>query len=169
MTLVVPFDGSELAEAALVRATEFGVVFDEDVLAVAVVPRGNRSYAREKGWIESDEAFEMQAIVANLHRQIVHLSPGADFRHEVVDRYAPSGTISTRLRRVANEADASMVFVGSGNAGHVVTSLTSVGSGVAAAETYDVVIVRQRSPAKIAAIKQASPHRKSKSDFYVPD
>ena len=28
MTLVVPFDGSELAEAALVRATEFGIVFE---------------------------------------------------------------------------------------------------------------------------------------------
>ena len=30
MTLIVPFDGSLLAEAALVRATEFGNVFDED-------------------------------------------------------------------------------------------------------------------------------------------
>jgi len=42
MTLVVPFDGSDLAEAALVRATEFGSVFDEDVLAISVIPKGNQ-------------------------------------------------------------------------------------------------------------------------------
>ena len=34
MTFVVPFDGSKLAEAALVRATEYGDVLDEDVVAV---------------------------------------------------------------------------------------------------------------------------------------
>ncbi len=31
MAIVVPFDGSELADAPLVRATEFGNAFDEDV------------------------------------------------------------------------------------------------------------------------------------------
>lgn len=57
MTLVVPFDSSELAEAALVRATEFGTVFEEDVLAVSIAPKGDVDYARERGWIEGDEAF----------------------------------------------------------------------------------------------------------------
>jgi len=169
MTLVVPFDGSALAEAALVRATEFGVVFEEDVLAVTVVPKGNATYARERGWLDEDEEFDMATVVSRLHEQVVDRCPSADFRHAVVDRYAPSGTITRRLREMAKSAGASMVFVGSDNAGHVVASLTSVGSGVAAAEAYDVVIVRQRSPTGIAAVRDASPYRHSKSDFYLPD
>src|SRR6056297_1158748 len=100
MTLVVPFDGSDLAEAALVRATEFGSVFDEDVLAVSVIPNGNRDYARERDWIEQDEEFDLESVVSTLHKQVTDLCPSADFRHKVVDRYAPSGTISKRLREV---------------------------------------------------------------------
>ncbi|MDS0278729.1 universal stress protein [Halomicroarcula sp. S1AR25-4] len=169
MTLVVPFDGSELAEAALVRATEFGNVFDEDVLAVSVIPAGKADYAREHGWIEQDEAFDMASVVATLHEQVTELCPSADFRHKVVDRYAPSGTIAKHLRRVAREEDASMVFIGSENAGHLVTGVSSVGGTVAADESYDVVIVRHRSPAKIAKLKNASPYKKSKSDFYIPE
>jgi hypothetical protein len=61
-----------------------------------------------------------------------------------------------------------MVFLGSENAGHIVTSVNSVGASVAAEDSYDVVIVRDRSPAKIAKLKNASPHEKSKSDFYHP-
>ncbi|SEO43217.1 Nucleotide-binding universal stress protein, UspA family [Halorientalis persicus] len=169
MTLVVPFDGSPLAEAALVRATEFGIVFEEDVLAVSVIPKGNAEYAREHDWIEANEDPELKAIVSRLHRQVTDLCPTANFRHRVVDKRAPSGEIAKRLRKVAEHEDASMVFIGSENAGHLVTSLSSVGSSVAAEESYDVVIVRDRSPAKIAKLKDASPHRKGKSDFYLPD
>jgi len=57
MTLAVPFDGSELAEAVFVRVTEFGTVLEEDVLTVSVVPKNNTRYAREHGWIRSDEEF----------------------------------------------------------------------------------------------------------------
>jgi len=70
MTLVVPFDGSLLAEAALVRATEFGNVFDEDVLAVSIIKKGNTDYAREHGWIGQDEEFDMESIVSKLHIQL---------------------------------------------------------------------------------------------------
>lgn len=169
MTLVVPFDGSELAEAALVRATEFGTVFEEEVLAVSLIPKENADYARERGWIAEDEAFDLETIVATLHRQVTDLCPNADFRHLVVDRYAPPGSISNRLRRLARDEDTSMVFIGSENAGHIVTAVTSVGRSVAADASYDVVIVRDRSPAKIARIRNASPHQKSKSDFYLPE
>ncbi|WP_080506085.1 universal stress protein [Halorubrum sp. BV1] len=168
MTLVVPFDGSELAEAALVRATEFGNVFNEDVLAVSVIPKGNTTYAREHGWIGPDEEFDLELVVSTLHEQVTDLCPSADFRHKVVDRYAPSGSISTRLRKVAREENASMVFLGSENAGHLVSALSSVGPTVATDEDYDVVIVRNRSPTKIAKLKDASPHKTSKSDFYLP-
>jgi len=168
VTLVVPFDGSTLAEAALVRATEFGNVFDEDVLAVSVIPRGNAEYAGERGWIGQDEAFDLDAVVSTLHEQVTDLCPSADFRHKVVDRYAPSGSIAKRLRTVAREEDASMVFLGSENAGHLVSEM-SVGSTVATGDGYDVVIVRDRSPAKIAKLQTASPFKNSKSDFYLPE
>lgn len=169
MTLVVPFDGSDLAEAALVRATEFGNVFDEDVLAVSVIPKGNTNYAREHNWIGQDEEFDVESVVSTLHEQVTDLCPSADFRHKVVDRYAPSGSISKRLRKVAREEDASMVFLGSENAGHLVSAVSSVGSSVAADEAYDVVIVRDRSPAKIAKLQNASPVKNPKSDFYLPE
>ncbi|WP_158057809.1 universal stress protein [Halorussus halophilus] len=169
MTLVVPFDGSELAQAALVRAAEFGRAFDEDVLAVSVIPKGNAEYAQARGWLGPDEAFEMEAVVSALHERVTDLSPSSDFRHKVVDRYAPSGAISNHLRSVARDEDASMVFIGSENSGHMVTSLSSVGSGIAADDAYDVVIVRNRSPTKITELKRNSPHRNSKSDFYLTE
>ncbi|ELZ08431.1 hypothetical protein C479_13868 [Halovivax asiaticus JCM 14624] len=168
MTLVVPFDGSALAEAALVRATEFGNVFDEDVLAVSVIPKGNADYAREHGWIEPDEAFDMTAVVSTIHRQVIEVCPSANFRHKVVSRYAPAGTIALRLRNVAREEDASMVFIGSENAGRLVAAVSSVGRTVATDESYDVVIVRHRRPAKIAKLREVSPHKSPKSDFYLP-
>lgn len=54
MTFVVPFDGSELAVAALVRAVEYGTALEEDVTAVTVVPERKR-YAKEKGWIDDGD------------------------------------------------------------------------------------------------------------------
>lgn len=169
MTLIVPFDGSELAEAALVRAAEFGEVFDEDVLAVSVIPKGDADYARERGWIEEGEEFDLKAVVSTLHKQVAELCPSADFRHTVVDRYAPAGSIAKRVRKTARKEDASMVFIGSENAGHFVTTVSSVGQTIAADEAYDVVIVRDRSPAKIAELNDASPHKKSRSEFYLPE
>jgi hypothetical protein len=43
---------------------------------------------------------------------------------------------------VIRECDASLVFVGSDNAGRMVTSISSVGGSVAADTAYDVVVVR---------------------------
>jgi len=169
MTLVVPFDGSELAEAALVRAIEFGSVFEEDVLAVSVIPKGNTGYARERGWLGHDEEFDIDAVVSALHEQVIDLCPSADFRHITVDRYAPPGSIALHLRKIARQEDASMVFIGSENAGRLVTKVSSVGGTVATDQAYDVVIVRDRKPSKVAEIRTASPHNKSRSDFYLPD
>nr|WP_225307900.1 hypothetical protein [Haloarcula sp. CBA1129] len=84
MTLVVPFDGSELAEAALVRATEFGTVFEEDVLAVSVIRKGNAKYARERDWLKPNEEFDLETVVTSLHEQVMDLCPSSDFRHTVV-------------------------------------------------------------------------------------
>lgn len=169
MTLVVPFDGSDLAEAALVRAAEFGTVLEADVLAVAVVPEGKTAYARERGWIGSNEAFDMGTVLSTLHQQVIDLHPNAEFRHETVSRYASAGTIAKRIRRVMERVDASMVFIGSENAGRLVTDISSVGGTVASDTDYDVVIVRNRAPAKSTKLREASPHRQETSDFYRPE
>jgi len=168
MTLVVPFDGSELAEAALVRAAEFATVFEENVRAVSVIPENNARYAREQGWLGPEEEFDLESVVGDLHTNVTDLYPSADFQHVVVDRYAPTGEIANRIRKLARDAGASMVFVGSENAGHVVASVSSVGKRVLREDAYDVVIIRQRMPSKVAALREHSPHREEKSDFYLP-
>lgn len=142
MTLVVPFDGTDLSEAALVRAEEFRDALSEDVLAVSVIPRGNASYARERDWIEPNEPFDLETVVSVLRERVEDRCPEAGFEYEVVDRYAPTGQIAARIRKAATNAGATMVFVGSANVGTVATSVSSVGSGVASDRAYDVVIVR---------------------------
>jgi nucleotide-binding universal stress UspA family protein len=167
MTLVVPFDGSELA--ALVRAAEFDSVLEESVLAVSVVPSGNESFARERGLLGADESYSEEAVVSELREQVSTLCPGAGFRHVAADRYARAGAVAKRVRRVAREAEASMVFIGSENAGRMVTTVSSVGASVAADDAYDVVIVRHRSPTKIAKLRDAASQEESISDFYDPE
>jgi nucleotide-binding universal stress UspA family protein len=157
MTLVVPFDGSELSETALVRATAFSRVFEEPVLSLTVVPVDNVEYARERGWLSDDEPFDLETVEHRLRRQVLDINPESDVRHEQVDAYAGPGRISKRIRAIAREVDASMVFVGSENAGKVVTSLSSVGSSVATDDAYDVVIVRHPRPSRVQAVREASP------------
>jgi nucleotide-binding universal stress UspA family protein len=169
MTFVVPFDGSALAEAALVRATEFAIQLDERVLAVTVIPTGNTDYAREHDWIGPDEDFDTSAVVSTLNEQVTDLCPSADFRHEIVDRYAPSGTIARRIRDMIRDVDASIVFIGSDNAGHLVGSVGSVGQSVTTIDDYDVMLIRNRTPSKVAKIRDESPYAKRKSDFYLPE
>ena len=142
MSFVVPFDGSRLACSALARASEFGSVFDEDVVAMSGVPNGNATYARKNGWIGPRESFDLDSVLTHLEELVREITPDGEFRYALVDRYAPPGTIANRIRRVAVELDATMVFVGSDNADRMVTSLGSVGGSVAADAAYDVVIVR---------------------------
>jgi hypothetical protein len=166
MVFAVPFDGSDLSAAALVRAVEFSTVLEEDVVAIAVIPEGNNEYARQRDWIEPDERFDLNTVVGRLHRQVTDVAPSADFKHETVDRYAPPGRIASKLRELATDADATMVFIGSENAGRIVTGIGSVGARVAADDEYDVVIVRNSGPAKAAKLRERSPYRAEKSDFH---
>lgn len=167
MTFVVPFDGCDLAETALVRAVEFSQVLEEPVVAVTVIPKGNTEYARERGWIGPDEPFEMNSVVETLHKQVINLAPNADFRHLAVDEHAPPGQIASELRRFATSENTSMVFIGSENAGSMVTGLSSVGGAVAAEDSYDVVIVQNSMPSKVESVSSLSPYEKPKSDFYL--
>lgn len=169
MSIVVPFDGSRLSGAALVRATQIRAVFGGSIVAVTVIPEGNRKYARERGWLESTEAYDTDTIVARIHQQAVELAPAADYSHALVDRYAQTGSIATRLREIAKEADASLVIVGSENAGRIVSGLNSVGGKVTQDTAYDVLIVRTPLPAEIEEISELSHYDIGKSDFYIPE
>lgn len=175
MTFLVPFDGSALSQAALVRARIYSValehapasirreVFREHplgVLAMAVIPESTR-YARENGWLDEDEPFDAGLVVSRLHELVSHLDPEADFTHERVDSGATVGTISGRLRRRAKQDDVTVVFIGSQNAGRIITPITSVAGGVAASQDYDVHIVRSRLPPEA--------RERLRSEFFLVD
>lgn len=152
MAFVVPFDGSELAEAALVRAVEYGRALDEDVVAVTVVPERKR-YAREKGWISPDESVDVDAIVEALREQVAALAPDAAFDHERIREFPPEDKIADHIEELALAHEPSVVFLGSDNVGRVVTPLSSVGVHVAAEEAYDVFIVREPTPPSVPGVE----------------
>jgi len=160
MTLVVPFDGSELARAALVRAAQFGELLEENVLGVSVVPRGNATYARDRGWLEPGEAFDEATIVSRLRASVRELHPSAEFHHLPVDRAAPHGTIANKLRNFARNHDAGIVFLGSENAGRVVAGM-SVGRSVTADPAYDTMIIPAARPSKAEKLEAAKPTRET--------
>jgi len=147
MSILVPFDGSDLSAAALVRATTLGDAFEENVVAVTIVPKNHPEYARDRGWLGSDEEFDMGTVVSRLHERVADVAPEAEFRYEAVGRYASTGRIAKKLRQTAKTVDASLVAIGSDNAGHMVSSIHSVGSSVASDEAFDVLIVRSPLPA----------------------
>lgn len=139
MVFVVPFDGSALAASALSRAGEFRERFDTRLVAVSVIPKNDPEFAQRVGL---EDTTDPEAVASRLKARTKRLVPEAAFRAEFVGKYAPAGDIANEIRRVARDLDASMVFVGSDNAGSLATSLASVGESVAADSAYDVVIVR---------------------------
>ena len=172
---MVPFDGSELSKAALAEARVHAIALDEappdirdyilrekplDVVAVTIVPKSAR-YARENGWIGEGEEFRTRRVVERLHQQVTDFDPSAKYDFERVGSSATSGAISTRLRQKAEELNADMVFIGSENAGSIVTPMTSVGAGVATDRDYDVCIVRHSLPSKVET--------RLKSEFFIPE
>ena len=152
MTFVVPFDGSDLAEAALVRAVEYGTALDVAVTAVTVVPERKR-YAREKGWIDADEDYDPGRVVESLRGRVEALAPDASFDFERIREFPPEAEIAEHVEALALEHDPTVVFLGSDNVGRVVTPLASVGVRVAAEDDYDVFIVRRPSPPGIEAVE----------------
>ena len=146
MTYLVPFDGSALAEAALERATEFADLTDADVVALAVVPLDERDFAVERGWIEEGERYDPDEVASALEAQVKQTSLDATFRCERPEDVSSVASVTTdvvrTVRVVAQEVDATIVFVGSENAGRVSTPVSSVGAPVSEDPRYDVHIVR---------------------------
>ncbi|WP_276272770.1 universal stress protein [Haloarcula litorea] len=145
MTLLVPFDGSDLSVAALERATEFADYTGESVLALAVVP-DEPDYALERGWLGPEDPFDPETIADRLEARVREVAPDADFRFEVPEDVSSMASITTdvvrTIRQVAHDVDASVVFIGSENAGRVSTPVSSVGAPVSEDPRYDVHIVR---------------------------
>ncbi|MFB6271010.1 MAG: universal stress protein [Halobacterium sp.] len=141
MTYVVAFDNSPLSTAALDRAVAFASATDQPVVAVTAIPK-DPSVARERGWLDGDESFSVERVAQNLTETVTDVDPDARFEYSVVDKYAPRGRISRAVRDLAVDNDASVVFIGSDNAGRMVGGITSVGQTVTADDRYDVHIVR---------------------------
>ncbi|ELY72831.1 UspA domain-containing protein [Natronobacterium gregoryi SP2] len=145
MSLLVPFDGSQLATKALEKASTFGDLLDESVVVLTVIP-DDPEYARERGWITQGEPFDSDAIATGMETRAREVAPEATFRVEEVQSDEPTATATTNvvreIRRVAAEIGTSVVFIGSENAGSVISPQSSVGSPVANDQRYDVYVVR---------------------------
>jgi nucleotide-binding universal stress UspA family protein len=146
MTLLVPYDGSDLSKAALARADEFASYRDEGVVALTVVAE-DEAFAVERGWIDPGETYEPTAICERFEREVAEVAPDAAFRCEhptTSDSFTATviDDITRTIREVAHDVDASIVFIGSENAGRVSTPITSVGSPISRDAAYDVHIVR---------------------------
>ncbi|WP_439028656.1 universal stress protein [Haloarchaeobius sp. DT45] len=155
MTFVVPYDGGELARTALDRAVGLGELTEEDVVVVTVVPLSS-DYARDHGWLAAGEPFDAESVVRTIRDDVREVAPDARFEYMMTDQYASPGTIASKVRKVAREEEASLVFIGSDDAGRLVTSLRSVGSNIAADDRYDVYIVRRAKPSAIKAVADRS-------------
>ncbi|MFB6084187.1 MAG: universal stress protein [Halorientalis sp.] len=146
MTLLVPFDGSDLSRAALERASEFAEYRDEEVVALTIVP-DDEAFARERGWVDESERYDPERVCDEFEIAVDEIAPAATYRCE---HPQPSDSmtatviddITRTIRHVADDVDASIVFIGSENAGRVSTPVTSVGSPVSEDPRYDVHIVR---------------------------
>lgn len=147
MTLLVPFDGSDLSVAALERAKEFGDALGHEVVVLAVVPL-EAEYAAEQGWVDEESEWEPEMFALELRDAAADIAPEATFRTEQSSDPEDEPYASARLnvvrtiRQVAGEINADIVFVGSENAASVSHPLSSVGAPVSSDPRYDVHIVR---------------------------
>jgi len=141
-TYFVPFDASPLSRTALRRADDLADAGTE-VLTFTVVPHGNARWARERGLLDSGQPFDVDAVVDAARSAVSSTASRATFDHALVGKRSVSGRIAGVIRRRAAEVDADVVFLGSENAGHIVTSVTDVAPSVAATGSYDVYIARR--------------------------
>jgi len=144
MSFLVAYDDSPLSRAAVSRAVEFASAEETDVVVVTVIPK-SAAYARSNGWLADGEAFDADAVEETLASRVREVAPDAEFRTVRMGSTQPRSAIGLAIRREAKRADAEVVFVGSANAGRIVTNLASVGQNVATDVGYDVHIVRRPS------------------------
>ncbi len=146
MTLLAPYDGTELSRTAVQRATEFASYRDEPVVVLTVIP-DDREFAIERDWIDNDESYDPTKVEDRFRAEIADVAPEATFRIERPDE--PSAVAATThdeiirtIRTVATEIEPSVLFIGSDNAGRISAPPNSVGSPISTDADYDVHIVR---------------------------
>lgn len=148
MVLLVPFDDTPLSRTALQRAVTFADHTDEEVLVLTVVP-ADAEYAHERGWTERE--FDPNAVAERIAARARELAPEATVRVETPENDSSLAStamdVARTIREVAHEVGASIVFIGSENAGRVSRPLTSVGAPVSTDPEYDVFIVRHAGEA----------------------
>ena len=154
--LIVPFDNSPLSRAALVRARQFDQILEEGVIAVSVIPSQNAQYARERGWLADTDPFDDDQIVATLRDGVAEIAPDATFEYITIDRWAPHGVIGNKIRKFARSNDATIVFLGSQDAGRLVRSV-SVGSSVVTDRGYDTMIISNPELPEIPTLDEVVP------------
>jgi len=91
MTYLVAFDASPLATTALARAATFAGSLEVPLVVVTAVPRGNAAYARERGWIGDDEAYDRGRGIDRLRDRVATRAPRASFRPVDADLAGPIG------------------------------------------------------------------------------
>lgn len=148
--LLVPLDGSELAEAALPVASQLARVLNGRIALVGVVPgpddgveaigRGvGSSSALERALLESD-------ITEYLSTMVERLAAGG-CRAQVSVR---SGNPATEIAQAANELHAAVVIMAThGRTGLARSVLGSVASSVVHRSTRPVMLVRRPRPQTI--------------------
>lgn len=140
MVFLVPFDGSNTSKAALERAVEHGEAMNQDVVAISLVPTGSE-YAIRRKWIHPDDDFATETARNELERKIDEATGESERNFDDPAASAPQDGIAERIRRVADEVDASVLFVGTSDPPRTDGVHTPFGSIAQDAE-YDVHIVR---------------------------
>ena len=146
MTLLIPYDGSALANAAVRRAAEFDEFREEEVVVLTVVPE-DRVFAEGRGWVADAESYDPDVIETRFETEVADLAPDASFRAE---RPTPSESLSSStpddilrtIREVAREVEPSVLFIGSDNTDRLAVPTESIGSHLTDEPEYDVHIVR---------------------------
>lgn len=145
MTILVPYDASDLSKTALRRAKNFAAFAGDDLITLVVIP-DEPGYAHRHGWLEPADPFDVGVIERKLSQEITDIAPDAEVRVEFVEDTEPTSDATTvvvrTIKQVASEVEAMIVFIGSQNAGKVTSPLASVGSPIAGDARYDVHIVR---------------------------
>jgi len=140
MVFLVPYDGSAVSEVALGRAVEHGEALDEEVVAVSLIPTGSE-YAERRKWIEPTEEFAIETARSELRRKIAETTDSSERPLVGMGASSPQDGVTDRIRRVADEVDASVLFVGTADE-EAADRLTTPFGTISQDGEYDIHLVR---------------------------
>lgn len=141
MVFLVPYDGSSVSEAALDRAVEHGEALEEEVVAVTFVPTGSE-YAERRKWIEPTEDFAVDSARSELKRKIAETTDDAERNYLDSGATSVENGVSDRIRRIAKDVDASIMYVGTSDDEQPENTVTTPFGAIAQDGSYDVHLVR---------------------------